>query len=88
MDALYKRWKRIPQAIRKTLVLIAGSTVILTGLVMLVLPGPGWLAIFVGLAILASEFVIAERARDWAVDRVNKYAAKAEQKIKKSLKRE
>jgi len=30
---------------------------------MLVLPGPGWATIFLGLAVLASEFDRAERVR-------------------------
>lgn len=40
---------------------IAGFAVILAGVVLLVLPGPGWLLIFVGLAILSTEYVWARR---------------------------
>jgi hypothetical protein len=44
---------------RKIVVAVIGTTVLLAGLAMLLLPGPGWAAIFAGLAILASEFVWA-----------------------------
>lgn len=36
-----------------------GSTVILIGVALLVLPGPGWAIIFAGLAILGTEFAFA-----------------------------
>jgi uncharacterized protein (TIGR02611 family) len=38
-----------------------GGAVIAAGAAMLVLPGPGWAAIFVGLAILSTEFRWARR---------------------------
>ena len=40
---------------------IAGVVVLLAGLALLVLPGPGWVLIFAGLAILATEYVWAAR---------------------------
>jgi uncharacterized protein (TIGR02611 family) len=40
---------------------VAGFVLILLGLAMLVLPGPGILLIIAGLAILATEYVWAER---------------------------
>ena len=42
-------------------VAIAGGVLIVIGLALLVLPGPGWLFIFLGLGVLATEFVWAER---------------------------
>jgi uncharacterized protein (TIGR02611 family) len=41
--------------------ILAGFTLLLLGIVMLVTPGPGWLAIGFGLALLAAEFVWARR---------------------------
>lgn len=38
-----------------------GGIVLLAGLVMIPYPGPGWLVVFAGLAILATEFTFAER---------------------------
>jgi uncharacterized protein (TIGR02611 family) len=43
-------------------VFTVGVAVLAGGLVMMVTPGPGWAAIFVGLAILATEFAWAQRA--------------------------
>ena len=42
----------------------AGFVMILTGIAMLVLPGPGIVAIGLGLALLAGEFVWARRLLD------------------------
>lgn len=36
-----------------------GLAVVVAGIVMLVFPGPGWVVIFLGLAILATEFAWA-----------------------------
>jgi uncharacterized protein (TIGR02611 family) len=60
-------------------VFTVGAAVLAAGLVMMVTPGPGWAAIFVGLAILATEFAwarrvltsakqVAEKAKDKALD--------------------
>ena len=47
--------------IRKFLVALIGSTILLIGLALVVLPGPAVVVIPVGLAILASEFAWARR---------------------------
>ncbi|MCW2860860.1 MAG: hypothetical protein JWP48_2568 [Actinoallomurus sp.] len=49
-------------------VFTVGMAVLLTGIAMLVLPGPGWAAIFVGFAVLATEFAWARVALMWAKD--------------------
>jgi uncharacterized protein (TIGR02611 family) len=46
---------------RRIAVTIVGVVVVLAGLALLILPGPGWLLIFVGLSILGSEYVWAQR---------------------------
>jgi uncharacterized protein (TIGR02611 family) len=46
---------------KRIAVTIAGFAVLLAGIVLLVLPGPGWLLIFFGLAILATEYMWAAR---------------------------
>ncbi|MBM4334315.1 MAG: hypothetical protein FJ108_00185 [Deltaproteobacteria bacterium] len=52
------------------IVLVVGGTVLLIGVAMIVLPGPAFVVIPAGLAILASEFVWARRllvrVRDYA----------------------
>jgi uncharacterized protein (TIGR02611 family) len=42
-------------------VTIAGAAVIVAGVILLPLPGPGWLIIFGGLGILATEYMWAAR---------------------------
>lgn len=43
---------------------VVGFTVLALGVLMLVLPGPGWLTIALALAILAAEFAWAKRLLD------------------------
>jgi uncharacterized protein (TIGR02611 family) len=61
---------------RKIVIGVVGVTVLLIGIAMLVLPGPGWVVIFVGLAMLATEFVWAKRllkkAKETAVNAKDK----------------
>jgi uncharacterized protein (TIGR02611 family) len=47
--------------IRQLIIFILGISVIIVGIAMLVLPGPGTIVIPAGLAILATEFVWARR---------------------------
>lgn len=46
---------------RRIIVAVVGATVVLAGIAMLVLPGPAFIVIPAGLAILATEFVWARR---------------------------
>lgn len=43
---------------------LVGGLIVLAGIVMLVTPGPGIVAILIGLGILATEFASARRIRD------------------------
>jgi uncharacterized protein (TIGR02611 family) len=52
---------RTVEQVRRVFRIVAGFTLLLVGAVMLVTPGPGWLVIFLGLGLLAAEFVWAER---------------------------
>jgi len=70
MERIKKYWWQVPVAVRKPLILVAGTTVILAGIAMLVLPGPGIAVIFLGFALLATEFALAARVRDWSVHKV------------------
>lgn len=47
-------------------VAVLGVLVVVLGLVLVPLPGPGWLIVFIGLGILATEFAWAERLLDYA----------------------
>ncbi|MFL6520414.1 MAG: PGPGW domain-containing protein [Chthoniobacterales bacterium] len=48
--------------LRKLIIAIIGGTVLLIGVALIVLPGPAFIVIPVGLAILASEFAWARSA--------------------------
>ena len=52
---------RTVEQVRRVFLIIAGFTLLLAGGVMLVTPGPGMLVIFLGLGLLAAEFVWARR---------------------------
>ena len=44
---------------------IIGGVVVLAGIVMIPYPGPGWLVVFAGLAILSTEFKFASKALEY-----------------------
>ena len=46
---------------KRIAVTVAGFAVLLAGIALLVLPGPGWLLIFIGLTILATQYMWARR---------------------------
>ncbi len=54
------------------------------GVALLVLPGPGWVIIFAGVAILASEFAVAERFQTKLID-IAKQAGGAGKKFFQNL---
>lgn len=49
----------------RALIGFIGFSIVLFGIALLVLPGPGWLFIFSGLAILGLEFKFAHRLNTW-----------------------
>jgi hypothetical protein len=55
---------------KRTAVTVVGFTVVLIGVALIPLPGPGWLIVFGGLAILATEYVWAQRLLGYAKRRV------------------
>lgn len=50
------------RAVRRVVVAVVGSTILLVGVALIVLPGPAFVVIPVGLAVLALEFEWARRA--------------------------
>jgi Putative transmembrane protein (PGPGW). len=52
------------EQVRRVFRVVAGFTLLAAGAVMLVTPGPGWLVIFLGLGLLAAEFMWARRLMD------------------------
>lgn len=58
-------------------VFVVGLAVVVVGVVLLPLPGPGWLIIFGGMAIWATEFVWAQLVLRWTRRKVTEAAQKA-----------
>lgn len=57
----------------RIVVTLFGLTVILGGIVLLPLPGPGWVIIFGGLAIWSLEYELAARLRRFAIRGVSRW---------------
>ncbi|WP_313676158.1 TIGR02611 family protein [Mycolicibacterium sp.] len=53
----------------RVVVAVVGLTVLLVGIAAIPYPGPGWAIVFLGLAILASEFYWARRTLTYTKDR-------------------
>lgn len=66
--------------IRRIIVAVIGFTVLLIGIALLVLPGPAFVVIPLGLAILATEFVWARKLLKKVKDKI----AKDREKLKES----
>lgn len=47
--------------VRRAFRIVSGFTLLVVGAIMIITPGPGWLTIFLGLSLLAAEFVWARR---------------------------
>ncbi len=55
----------------RTVIGAIGTIVVVAGLVMVPFPGPGWLVVFIGIGILASEFDWAKRLLDYGKARLH-----------------
>ncbi|MGW4566398.1 TIGR02611 family protein [Streptomyces sp. NPDC004561] len=58
-------------------VFVVGLAVVVAGVIMLPLPGPGWVVIFGGMAIWATEFVWAQLVLRWTRRKVTEAAQRA-----------
>lgn len=56
-------------------VALLGTLIVIVGVILLPFPGPGWLVIFIGLGVLASEFAWASRWLDYVKERVAQWTA-------------
>lgn len=59
-------WYFIRRSGKRIAVAIIGFGMVIGGLLLIPLPGPGWAIVFAGLAVLATEFVWAERLLGFA----------------------
>lgn len=79
----------LQQALRKArqlVVAVVGFTVVLTGIIMIVTPGPAVVVIPLGLGILATEFVWARILLNKLKERIVVMAAKKTRKTKEEQK--
>lgn len=66
-----KRWRAIIERrpwlnlVYKVLITIIGVIVVVVGVILIPLPGPGWLIVFIGMTILGSEYHWARRLTSW-----------------------
>jgi uncharacterized protein (TIGR02611 family) len=70
MEWIKRHWHKVPHSLRKLLVFVVGWAVVIAGVAMLALPGPGWATIFLGFAILAHEFTTARHIRDLFIEKL------------------
>ena len=79
-----RRWARWRDQLRdrpaaefsyRVAVAVAGLAVLGAGILAIPYPGPGWAIVFIGLAILASEFTWAQRLLAYARQRYDKVMA-------------
>ncbi|WP_260406187.1 TIGR02611 family protein [Microbacterium sp. G2-8] len=59
----------------KTIIGVVGGAITVIGLVLVPLPGPGWLIVFAGLVVLATEFPWARRAAAWLKRQLDRFVA-------------
>lgn len=52
---------------------VVGAVVLGLGILAIPYPGPGWLIVFAGLGILASEFEWAHKALEWVKERYDRF---------------
>jgi uncharacterized protein (TIGR02611 family) len=67
--------RRLPAGaiVWKAFIAVVGAAIVVVGLLLIPLPGPGWVIVFAGLAVWATEFAWAQRLlrfvrgllRDW-----------------------
>lgn len=67
--------EKTKRQIRRIAIGIGGGVVLVVGIVAIPYPGPGWLIVFAGLAILATEFVWAQRVLDVAKGKYDQWQA-------------
>ncbi|WP_326691931.1 TIGR02611 family protein [Streptomyces sp. NBC_01795] len=74
-------------------IFLVGLAIVVAGVVMLPLPGPGWLVIFGGMAVWGTEFIWAQHVLRWTRRKVHVgtewlKARRAERRERKKTRRE
>ena len=71
----------LARAVRRGGVFLVGTTLLVAGAAMLVLPGPGIAVILLGLVVLSAEFQWAQRALAWLRERVSNLKDQAQARL-------
>jgi uncharacterized protein (TIGR02611 family) len=72
---------RLPKFLRRLVIGIIGGTIVLFGIALIFLPGPGSVVIPIGLVVLASEFAWAR----WLLRRGKKVVSQAKDKWREAV---
>lgn len=75
-ETRWRRWLTARRSINhayRVAVGLVGGLVVALGLAAIPLPGPGWLIVFAGLFVLASEFTWAERLLEFTKQQVGRW---------------
>lgn len=67
--------QKAKQKAKRIGIAIAGGLLLVIGIIAIPYPGPGWLIVFTALAILATEFVWAQRLLTHARERYDRWEA-------------
>lgn len=65
-DRYHRRRESGRTPLSMALTLVGGLALMVAGLIMVVAPGPGWVTFFLGLGVMAGEFLPAARLMDRA----------------------
>jgi len=72
-------WRRrlranpVTHRLYRSVVAVVGGVVVVVGLIAVPAPGPGWLIVFVGIAVWASEFEWAQRLLRWGREQLQSW---------------
>lgn len=74
-------WDLLPKALRRVVVGVIGGTIVLIGIALIVLPGPAFIVIPLGLLILGSEFAWARRVLRRGKEMIGKVRGKRVERV-------
>jgi Putative transmembrane protein (PGPGW) len=74
-------WDLLPKTLRRVVVGVIGGTIVLIGIALIVLPGPAFIVIPLGLLILGSEFAWARRLLRRGKEMIGKVRGKRVERV-------
>ncbi len=82
LAVLQSPYQKLPKLIRQFLMLLLGIPVIIIGIILLPLPGPGWLVILAGLYLISIEVEWARKYFNFVKSKLQQIYDKARAKRK------